>query len=64
MLGATATFQGGTRTLTLTLPPGTYTFYCSVPGHEAAGMKGTLTVPRRFAGRRLVAAAPSTGSGG
>jgi len=26
------------------LKPGTYEFYCSVPGHEAAGMKGTLTV--------------------
>ncbi len=23
---------------------GTYTFYCSQPGHEASGMKGTLTV--------------------
>jgi plastocyanin len=26
------------------LKAGTYTFYCSVDGHEAAGMKGTLTV--------------------
>jgi plastocyanin len=24
--------------------PGDYTFYCAVPGHEALGMKGTLTV--------------------
>ena len=23
---------------------GTYTFFCSQPGHEASGMKGTLTV--------------------
>jgi plastocyanin len=44
VLGATPTFMGGTRTLTLTLAPGTYTYYCSVPGHELAGMKGTLTV--------------------
>jgi plastocyanin len=44
VLGATPTFQGGSRTLTLTLPAGTYTYYCSVPGHEQAGMKGTLTV--------------------
>ena len=35
---------GGTSTDTLTLKAGTYTFYCPVPGHEAAGMKGTLTV--------------------
>ena len=45
VLGATATFNGGTKALTLDLPAGTYTFYCSVPGHEQAGMKGTLTVP-------------------
>jgi uncharacterized cupredoxin-like copper-binding protein len=35
---------GGVSTVTATLSPGTYTFYCSVPGHEQAGMKGTLTV--------------------
>jgi plastocyanin len=26
------------------LPAGTYTFFCDQPGHEQAGMKGTLTV--------------------
>jgi plastocyanin len=44
VLGATPTFTGGTKTLTLKLKPGTYTFYCSVPGHRQAGMEGTLTV--------------------
>jgi plastocyanin len=44
VLGATPTFKGGSRTLTLKLKPGTYTFYCSVPGHRQAGMEGTLTV--------------------
>jgi plastocyanin len=36
--------QGGTSRFTATLKPGTYTFFCSVAGHEAGGMKGTLTV--------------------
>jgi plastocyanin len=36
--------NGGVSTVTTKLKPGTYTFYCSVDGHEAAGMKGTLRV--------------------
>jgi plastocyanin len=36
--------NGGVSTVKLDLKPGKYTFYCSVDGHEAAGMKGTLTV--------------------
>ncbi len=36
--------NGETSTASADLKPGTYTFYCPVPGHEAAGMKGTLTV--------------------
>jgi plastocyanin len=43
-LGATETFQGGSKTLSLNLTPGVYKFYCTVPGHRAAGMEGTLTV--------------------
>lgn len=36
---------GSSTSLSLSnLKAGTYTFYCSVDGHEAAGMKGTLTV--------------------
>jgi plastocyanin len=44
VLGATPTFAGGSKSVTLTLKPGTYTFYCSVPGHRQAGMEGTLSV--------------------
>ena len=36
--------NGDVSTVTVDLKAGTYTFYCSVPGHEQAGMKGTLTV--------------------
>lgn len=42
--GGTSTITGGSTSVTLTLAKGTYNFYCSVPGHEDAGMKGTLTV--------------------
>jgi plastocyanin len=44
VVGATPTFQGGSKTVELTLTPGTYKFYCSVPGHRQAGMEGTLVV--------------------
>lgn len=33
-----------TDTKKVELKPGTYTYYCNIPGHEQAGMKGTLTV--------------------
>jgi plastocyanin len=44
VLGTTPTFAGGSKTLLLNLKAGTYTFYCSVPGHRQAGMEGTLKV--------------------
>ena len=44
VLGATPTFSGGSRSLSVQLKAGTYTFFCSIPGHRQAGMEGTLTV--------------------
>jgi plastocyanin len=35
---------GGAQSKKIDLKPGTYKFYCTITGHEAAGMKGTLTV--------------------
>jgi mono/diheme cytochrome c family protein len=36
--------NGGVSTVSVTLRPGRYTFYCTLPGHRQAGMQGTLTV--------------------
>ncbi len=44
IVGSTPTFQGDSKTLSLDLKPGTYKFFCSVPGHRQAGMEGTLVV--------------------
>jgi plastocyanin len=35
---------GGAQSKKIDLKAGKYTFYCSITGHRAAGMEGTLTV--------------------
>jgi plastocyanin len=36
--------NGGTSTVSANLKPGSYTFFCTVPGHREAGMVGKITV--------------------
>ncbi len=35
---------GATRRVTFSAPAGTYTYYCRIPGHDAAGMNGQIVV--------------------
>jgi plastocyanin len=44
VLGASTFTTKSTATVTVSLKPGTYTFFCQAPGHRAAGMFGTITV--------------------
>jgi plastocyanin len=36
--------SGGSTSVSSSLKPGKYLYYCTVPGHRQAGMQGTLTV--------------------
>ena len=43
-IGGTDVITNDSTTATLSLEPGEYTYYCSVPGHRPAGMEEALEV--------------------
>src|SRR5207253_2046335 len=51
---------GASSTLTVTLKPGTYELYCTVPGHKAAGMDVKITVGQTTTTAPTATTAPAT----
>lgn len=43
-VGKTEEIAESSTSTTVNLKPGTYHYYCTIPGHREAGMEGTLTV--------------------